>query len=128
MPTIFLTGATGYIGGSVAARLVAAGYRVRGLVRSRESAALLATRGIDTVLGTLDDADLLTGEARASDGVINVPLLGQVPLVPALREGGDAGAPIVVAHPDDEAAIVFRSIAERVDTERVRSAATGAAE
>jgi ATP-binding protein involved in chromosome partitioning len=46
---------------------------------------------------------------------LGVPLLGQVPLVPALREGGDAGAPIVVAHPDDEAAIAFRAIAERVD-------------
>jgi ATP-binding protein involved in chromosome partitioning len=46
---------------------------------------------------------------------LGVPLLGQVPLVPALREGGDAGAPIVVAHPDDEAAVAFRSIAERLD-------------
>ena len=42
-------------------------------------------------------------------------LLGQVPLVPALREGGDAGAPIVFTHPDDEAAIAFRSVAERLD-------------
>jgi ATP-binding protein involved in chromosome partitioning len=44
-----------------------------------------------------------------------VPLLGQVPLVPALREGGDDGAPIVVTHPDDEAALAFRAIAERLD-------------
>ena len=29
----------------------------------------------------------------------------QIPLVPALREGGDDGHPIVVAHPDDEAAV-----------------------
>ncbi|MEX0666208.1 MAG: Mrp/NBP35 family ATP-binding protein [Acidimicrobiia bacterium] len=48
---------------------------------------------------------------------IGVPLLGQIPLVPALREGGDEGRPIVVAHPDDEAAVVFRAIAEIVDTE-----------
>jgi ATP-binding protein involved in chromosome partitioning len=46
---------------------------------------------------------------------LGVPLLGQVPLVPALREGGDEGAPIVVTHPDDEAAIAFRAIAERLD-------------
>ena len=46
---------------------------------------------------------------------LGVPLLGQVPLVPALREGGDAGAPIVVTHPDDEAARAFRAIAERLD-------------
>ena len=47
---------------------------------------------------------------------LRVPLLGQVPLVPALREGGDAGAPIVVTRPDDEAAIAFRAIAERLDS------------
>jgi ATP-binding protein involved in chromosome partitioning len=48
---------------------------------------------------------------------LGVPLLGQIPLVPALREGGDAGSPIIVAAPDDEASQVFRSIAERLDTE-----------
>jgi ATP-binding protein involved in chromosome partitioning len=48
---------------------------------------------------------------------LGVPLLGQVPLVPALREGGDAGAPIIVAAPDDEASGIFRAIAERLDTE-----------
>jgi ATP-binding protein involved in chromosome partitioning len=54
------------------------------------------------------------GEQLAAQ--LGVPLLGQVPLVPALREGGDEGQPIVVAHPDDEAAIAFRAIAEVVDT------------
>jgi ATP-binding protein involved in chromosome partitioning len=48
---------------------------------------------------------------------LDVPLLGQVPLVPELREGGDDGNPIVVADPDDEASQVFRAIAERVDVE-----------
>ena len=50
---------------------------------------------------------------------LGVPLLGQVPLVPALREGGDAGAPIIVAAPDDEASAIFRAIAERLDSELV---------
>jgi len=48
---------------------------------------------------------------------LGVPLLGQIPLVPALREGGDEGAPIIVTAPDDEASVVFRTIAERLDTE-----------
>jgi ATP-binding protein involved in chromosome partitioning len=48
---------------------------------------------------------------------LGVPLLGQVPLVPALREGGDDGRPIVVAHPDDEASKVFRAIADRLGTD-----------
>ena len=34
---------------------------------------------------------------------LDVPLLGQVPLVPALREGGDDGRPIVAVDPDGEA-------------------------
>jgi ATP-binding protein involved in chromosome partitioning len=46
---------------------------------------------------------------------LDVPLLGRIPLVPALREGGDVGNPIVVADPDDEAAAVFRAIAEQLD-------------
>jgi ATP-binding protein involved in chromosome partitioning len=48
---------------------------------------------------------------------LDVPLLGRVPLVPELRAGGDDGHPIVVANPDDEASIAFRSIAERIDVE-----------
>jgi ATP-binding protein involved in chromosome partitioning len=50
---------------------------------------------------------------------LGVPLLGEVPLVPALREGADAGRPIVVESPDDEASVIFRTIAERIDTELV---------
>ena len=87
MRTIFLTGATGYIGGSVAAKLVASGHRVRGLVRSRESAALLAERGIEPVIGSLDDADLLGVEARASDGVINTASADHAAAVQALIDG-----------------------------------------
>jgi nucleoside-diphosphate-sugar epimerase len=68
---IFITGAGGYIGGSVAAALVAAGHRVRGLTRSEASAHRLAAIGIDPVICALDDAELLAREARTSDGVIN---------------------------------------------------------
>jgi ATP-binding protein involved in chromosome partitioning len=45
---------------------------------------------------------------------LGVPLLGQVPLVPAIREGGDAGTPIVVAAPASEAAEAFKSIARQI--------------
>lgn len=68
---IFVTGAGGYIGGSVAMGLLAAGHRVRGLTRGATNAERLARMGIEPVLGTLDDADVLTREARAADGVIN---------------------------------------------------------
>jgi nucleoside-diphosphate-sugar epimerase len=69
--SIFMTGATGYIGGSVAQKLVNIGYRVRGLVRSKEGADLLSQLGIKPVIGDLNDTDLLIAEAKLADGVIN---------------------------------------------------------
>jgi ATP-binding protein involved in chromosome partitioning len=43
---------------------------------------------------------------------LGTQLLGQVPLVPAIREGGDRGLPLVVSAPDSPAARTFRGIAE----------------
>ncbi len=48
---------------------------------------------------------------------LGVPLLGQLPLVQELREGGDDGKPITVAHPDSEAAQAFQAIAKRIAEE-----------
>src|SRR5262245_1347211 len=68
---IFLTGAAGYIGGSVAARLLEARHRVRGLVRTPEKAELISKLGIEPVVGTLDDVGLLAREAGKADGVVH---------------------------------------------------------
>ena len=46
---------------------------------------------------------------------LGVPLVGQVPLVPEIRAGGDAGRPIVATEPDGEAARVIADIAEAID-------------
>lgn len=43
-----------------------------------------------------------------------VPLLGQVPLDIALREGGDTGAPVVTSVPESEAAIALTGIARQL--------------
>ena len=43
---------------------------------------------------------------------LGVPLLGQVPLVPEVRVGGDIGTPAVVAEPDGEAAAAFDVLAQ----------------
>ncbi len=45
-----------------------------------------------------------------------VPLLGQVPLDPRLRETGDAGTPLVLADPTSPASVVLRGIADRLAT------------
>jgi ATP-binding protein involved in chromosome partitioning len=52
------------------------------------------------------------GARLASD--LGVPLLGQVPLVNAVRLGGDEGRPVVAADPDSETAQSFRGIAEKL--------------
>ena len=48
---------------------------------------------------------------------LEVPMLGQVPLVTDLRKGGDSGRPIVAVDPESEAALVITKIAERIDVE-----------
>jgi ATP-binding protein involved in chromosome partitioning len=40
-----------------------------------------------------------------------VPFLGQIPMDPAVREGGDQGTPIVVTHPDSPVAKAFVKLA-----------------
>lgn len=68
---VLVTGATGLIGGSVAARLAAAGHQVVGLVRSPEGARDLRARGIEPLPGTLADLDLLAEAAATADAVVN---------------------------------------------------------
>lgn len=68
---IFLTGANGFIGSAVALALVATGHRVRGLVRSDAKASVIAAYGIEPVVGSLDDTEVLQAEARAADAVVN---------------------------------------------------------
>jgi nucleoside-diphosphate-sugar epimerase len=68
---VFVTGASGYIGGSVAAALLSAGHTVRGLVRSEQRARQVRELGIEPAMGTLSDASLLAQMAREADAVIN---------------------------------------------------------
>jgi nucleoside-diphosphate-sugar epimerase len=67
---VFIVGASGYIGGSIAAALVKQGHEVSGLARSDETAAALQQRGIAPVRGALDDAAALAAGARAADVTI----------------------------------------------------------
>ena len=52
------------------------------------------------------------GATLAKD--LGVPLLGQVPLVNAVRLGGDEGRPVVADDPESETAQAFRSIAQKL--------------
>jgi nucleoside-diphosphate-sugar epimerase len=68
---IFILGATGYIGGSVAVRLVADGHQVTGLVRADDRADRLRTFGIEPVRGALSDLSLIAEAARRAEVVIS---------------------------------------------------------
>ena len=84
---IFLTGANGFIGGGIAATLIAEGHTVRGLVRDETKAAAVRAHGIDPVLGSLDDAAVLQAEARTADAVINTASSDHREAVVALLAG-----------------------------------------
>jgi ATP-binding protein involved in chromosome partitioning len=61
------------------------------------------------------------GGGEALSKKFNTKLLAQMPLVPAVREGGDEGKPIVVKNPQSESAQKFRELARKVAQEIVLS-------
>ena len=54
------------------------------------------------------------GGAAAEAARINVPFLGEVPLLLEIRETGDAGAPVCASAPQGVAAAAFRAVAAAV--------------
>jgi len=92
-------------------------------------AAAMAEKVELQVIGVIENMSWFTGDdgtryelfgsggGEELAGELGVPLLARIPLVPALREGGDVGRPIVVEDPDGEVARVFAELAERIDTE-----------
>ena len=52
------------------------------------------------------------GGGAATAESLGTDLLGQVPLAPEVRAGGDSGRPVVVGNPAGESAQVFREIAQ----------------
>jgi uncharacterized protein YbjT (DUF2867 family) len=92
--TIFLLGATGYIGGTVLAQLLADKnkYTITTLSRSPERTKLLEKEGITAIQGSLSDLEILEKEAAANDVTIHCADADDLPAVQAiikgLRKGG----------------------------------------
>jgi ATP-binding protein involved in chromosome partitioning len=97
--------------------------------RVAQRAAFMAQKVHLTVAGVIENMSWFTGDddkkyylfgagggAELADR-LEVPLVGQVPLVTALREGSDTGMPIMATDPDGEAGTVFAAMAESIDTE-----------
>jgi ATP-binding protein involved in chromosome partitioning len=91
--------------------------------------AAMAAKVNMTVKGVIENMSWFTGddgkryEIFGSGGgqeladQLGVPLLGKLPLVPELREGGDDGIPITVADPGSESATLFHDMARRIAVE-----------
>ena len=111
----FVTGAAGYIGGSVAAALISAGHAVTGLVQSEARAKEVRDLGIEPVVGTLSDAALLARKAREADAVINAASSddrGAVEaMLPVLAESGK-----LFIHTSGSSIVGDRAAGEHTDT------------
>jgi len=57
------------------------------------------------------------GGGQEAARTLGVPLLGQIPLIPEVRAGGDIGTPIVVSDPDSPAGAALLETARRLATE-----------
>ncbi|KAI0331859.1 NAD-P-binding protein [Cubamyces sp. BRFM 1775] len=90
--SIFLTGATGYIGGSILQRLLvhpnANNFEITALVRSGEKAEVLESQfGVKTVLGSLQDSDKLTQLVADAHITINTAECDNVEAITAILLG-----------------------------------------
>ncbi len=60
------------------------------------------------------------GGGQKTAEALDTEFIGQIPLYPEIREGGDTGNPVVISHPTSSGAKVFRTIAGRL-LEKLRS-------
>ena len=70
MMSVFVIGATGYIGAVVVEKLLAAGHRVVGLARTSSAASELLRRGVTPHAGDLEDPRTVASAARANNATI----------------------------------------------------------
>lgn len=63
-----------------------------------------------------------TGGGADAAARLEVPLLASIPLSLALREGGDAGEPVVLSHPEDPAAAAILALADELLTDQTTAA------
>ncbi|KAF7424397.1 hypothetical protein PC9H_009704 [Pleurotus ostreatus] len=89
--SIFVSGATGYIGGAVLTKLLehpkANDFHITALVRSTEKAEKLKSVGVTPVIGSLDDTDLVHKLSLDSDIVISMANADHAPSVQAMLSG-----------------------------------------
>ena len=100
--------------------------------RVAKRAALMAEQVNQEVMGVVENMSWFTGDdgkryelfgaggGAALAEQLDVPLLAQVPLLPAMREGADVGKPVTLAAPDSEPSKAFEQLAASVEERRPR--------
>jgi uncharacterized protein YbjT (DUF2867 family) len=88
MSIFVVAGATGHVGSVVARELLAAGHRVRAIVRGVEKAKALAGQGAEVLAGDLSNVSFLTPALRGADGAFLLlpPPANDTPDVRALQD------------------------------------------
>jgi nucleoside-diphosphate-sugar epimerase len=84
---VFVTGATGYIGGSLSTKLLEIGHEVFGLARSDEAAAALKKRGIEPLAGDINAYTPIVEATKRVDAVVNAANADNAFIVHALLTG-----------------------------------------
>ena len=88
---IFITGATGYIGGSFLELMISRGYLqdfiISALVRREQDAEMMRKIGVEPVVGSLDDSALLRRESARADIVFNTADCDHQPSARAIVQG-----------------------------------------
>jgi nucleoside-diphosphate-sugar epimerase len=67
VPSAFVTGGSGFIGGALIERLTSEGWDVRGLARSESAAQKVRARGAEPAAGDIEDAGALRAAAEGAD-------------------------------------------------------------
>lgn len=100
--------------------------------RVARRAALMAAQVNQEVMGVVENMSWFTGDdgkryeifgaggGQALADELNVPLMGRIPLLPAMRQGADDGVPVVEAAPDSETALAFESLADAIVARKPR--------
>ncbi|KAH7146616.1 hypothetical protein B0J13DRAFT_595171 [Dactylonectria estremocensis] len=109
--SVFLIG-PGFIGLQILRELLAEGYRVTTLVRREEAKASLEKLGSNTILGSLDNSDVIRTAAAAADIVIHTATADHLPSVASVLDGiaerADAGKSTIYIHTSGCSAITDR--------------------
>ncbi|HDH03163.1 MAG TPA: ATP-binding protein [Actinobacteria bacterium] len=100
--------------------------------RVAKRAALMAAKVNQDVIGVVENMSWFTaddgtryylfGEGGGADLAddLNVDLLAQIPLVPAMREGADEGLPVSIVAPGSDAALAFELLADEIEARKPR--------